>query len=122
MKFGFIGAGNMAGAIIKGMTIGTNSYNGEDIFITSKTVTSAQKLADACGAVAVSSAAEVVQESDVLIDGPFILAERSLELKFRGSRNQRIIDVKKSLAAGEIVPWEEFKLDLPEGPTTFGGI
>ena len=51
MKFGFIGAGNMAGAIIKGMTIGTNSYNGEDIFITSKTVTSAQKLADACGAV-----------------------------------------------------------------------
>ena len=67
MKFGFIGAGNMAGAIIKGMTIGTNSYNGEDIFITSKTVTSAQKLADACGAVAVSSAAEVVQESDVLV-------------------------------------------------------
>ena len=41
---------------------------------------------------------------DVLVDGPFVLAERSLELSFRGSRNQRLIDVKKSLAAGEIVP------------------
>lgn len=41
---------------------------------------------------------------DVLVDGPFVLAERSLELAFRGSRNQRIIDVPKSLAAGEIIP------------------
>lgn len=41
---------------------------------------------------------------DVLVDGPFVQAERSLELAFRGSRNQRIIDVPKSLAAGEIVP------------------
>ena len=40
---------------------------------------------------------------DVLIDGPFVLAERSLELSFRGSRNQRIIDVPKSLAAGKAV-------------------
>ena len=46
MKFGFIGAGNMAAAIVKGMTIGTKSYDGKDIFITSKTVTSAQKLAE----------------------------------------------------------------------------
>ncbi len=37
---------------------------------------------------------------DVLIDGPFLLAERSLQLPFRGSRNQRILDVPKSLAAG----------------------
>ena len=67
MKFGFIGAGNMAVAIIKGMTIGTNSYKGEDISVTSKTVTSARKLADICGAVALPSAAEVVKESDVLV-------------------------------------------------------
>ena len=51
----------------------------------------------------------LVQESDVLIDGPFLLAERSLELKFKGSRNQRTIDVKKSLEKGEIVLWEEIK-------------
>ena len=41
---------------------------------------------------------------DILIDGPFLLEEKSLELAFRGSRNQRILDVKKSLAAGEAVP------------------
>lgn len=37
---------------------------------------------------------------DVLVDGPFLLEERSLELSFRGSRNQRILDVAKSLRAG----------------------
>ena len=40
---------------------------------------------------------------DVLIDGPFIQAEKSLELSFRGSRNQRILDVPASLAAGQAV-------------------
>ncbi len=41
---------------------------------------------------------------DVLVDGPFLLSERSLELMFRGSANQRLIDVPKSLETGEIVP------------------
>ena len=40
---------------------------------------------------------------DILIDGPFLQAEKSLEIAFRGSRNQRILDVPKSLAAGEAV-------------------
>ena len=40
---------------------------------------------------------------DILIDGPFIQAEKSLEIAFRGSRNQRILDVPKSLAAGAAV-------------------
>ena len=40
---------------------------------------------------------------DILIDGPFIRAEKSLEIAFRGSRNQRILDVPKSLAAGEAI-------------------
>lgn len=43
---------------------------------------------------------------DVLVDGRFILAERSLEIKFRGSRNQRLIDVPKSLAEGKAVTVE----------------
>ena len=47
----------------------------------------------------------LLREVDVLVDGPFILAERSLALQFCGSRNQRLIDVKKSLAAGKIVLW-----------------
>ena len=40
---------------------------------------------------------------DVLIDGPYIQAERSLELNFRGSRNQRILNVPASLRAGTAV-------------------
>ena len=46
---------------------------------------------------------ELLSSIDILIDGPFLLAERSLEIAFRGSRNQRILDVKKSLAAGKAV-------------------
>ncbi len=45
----------------------------------------------------------LLQELDVLVDGPFILAERSLSLNWRGSKNQRVIDVQKSLAGGAIV-------------------
>lgn len=40
---------------------------------------------------------------DVLIDGPFLVEEKSLELNFRGSRNQRIIQVPKSLEAGRVI-------------------
>jgi anaerobic ribonucleoside-triphosphate reductase activating protein len=46
---------------------------------------------------------ELLETVDVLIDGPFVQAERSLELNFRGSRNQRILNVKASLAAGQAV-------------------
>ncbi len=45
----------------------------------------------------------LLENIDILIDGPFILAQKSLELPFRGSRNQRILDVPKSLAAGQAV-------------------
>ena len=40
---------------------------------------------------------------DVLVDGPFLLEQRSLELRFRGSANQRILDVPASLTAGQAV-------------------
>ena len=49
---------------------------------------------------------EVLKNTDVLIDGPFVLAQRTLELRFRGSRNQRQIDVKKSLAQGKAIEFE----------------
>jgi len=48
----------------------------------------------------------LLREIDVLVDGPFIQAEKSLELKFCGSRNQRLIDVAKSLASGSVVLWQ----------------
>ena len=46
---------------------------------------------------------ELLSSIDILIDGPFLMAERSLEVPFRGSRNQRILDVKKSLAEGKAI-------------------
>ena len=44
--------------------------------------------------------------TDVLVDGPFIQNERSLELKFCGSRNQRLIDVPTTLQKGEVTLWQ----------------
>ena len=43
---------------------------------------------------------------DVLVDGPFIEAQKDPDLLFRGSVNQRLIDVQRSLEAGEVVIWE----------------
>ena len=42
---------------------------------------------------------------DVLVDGPFVEAQRDTTLLFRGSKNQRLIDVPRSLAAGKVVGW-----------------
>ncbi len=44
---------------------------------------------------------ELMLNIDYLIDGKFILSEKTLMLKFRGSKNQRIIDVKKSMQDGQ---------------------
>ncbi len=51
---------------------------------------------------------ELLGLTDLLIDGRFILAERDLTLKFRGSKNQRIIDVPKTLRTGEICLAEKY--------------
>lgn len=50
---------------------------------------------------------ELLKECDVLIDGPFIIAQRDLTLAFRGSSNQRIIDVPASLKEGKVVLWRK---------------
>ncbi|PFG33356.1 anaerobic ribonucleoside-triphosphate reductase activating protein [Sanguibacter antarcticus] len=47
----------------------------------------------------------LLEQLDVLVDGPFTLAERDLTLAFRGSRNQRVLDVPASLRAGGAVAW-----------------
>ena len=47
--------------------------------------------------------AEILREVDVLIDGKFQADKRDIMLKYRGSSNQRVIDVKKSLEQGNIV-------------------
>ncbi|MDR0838823.1 MAG: anaerobic ribonucleoside-triphosphate reductase activating protein [Oscillospiraceae bacterium] len=48
------------------------------------------------------AARRLLELTDVLVDGRFELAERSLELRWRGSRNQRIIDVARSLESGHV--------------------
>lgn len=48
---------------------------------------------------------ELLQECDVLVDGPFIDEQKDLSLKWRGSTNQRIINIKESLASGKVVEY-----------------
>lgn len=52
---------------------------------------------------------EFLSYLDVLVDGPFVEAKKDLTLRFRGSSNQRLIDVPKSLEQGEIVLWEDWQ-------------
>ena len=46
---------------------------------------------------------------DILVDGRFVEEKKNLKLRFRGSENQRIIDVKKSLEQGRVIHWEHEK-------------
>ena len=54
---------------------------------------------------------EYLSYLDVLVDGPFVQAKKDLTLRFRGSSNQRLIDVPASLAAGEVVLWQDWQGD-----------
>ena len=49
---------------------------------------------------------EMLSMIDILVDGRFIERLKDITLVFRGSSNQRVIDVKKSLKSGGIIPWE----------------
>ena len=49
---------------------------------------------------------ELLELLDVLVDGPFIEKLRDPDLLFRGSSNQRLIDVQKTLFAGEVILWQ----------------
>ncbi len=50
---------------------------------------------------------ELLKQCDVVVDGKFELNKRSLDLKFRGSSNQRIIDIQKSLQTGVVVELDD---------------
>ena len=50
---------------------------------------------------------ELISLFDVLVDGPFVEEKKNIRLKFRGSSNQRVIDVQKSLVQGECILYLE---------------
>ncbi len=52
---------------------------------------------------------EYISYLDVVVDGPFILEKKDLSLRFRGSSNQRLIDVPASLRENRIVLWEDWQ-------------
>ena len=52
---------------------------------------------------------EYLSYLDVLVDGPFVESKKNLSLRFRGSENQRLIDVPASLQQGEIVLWQDWQ-------------
>lgn len=49
---------------------------------------------------------ELLTFADLLVDGPFVYAQRTLDAAFKGSANQRLIDVQASLSVGRVVLWE----------------
>ena len=50
---------------------------------------------------------EMLAQLDVLVDGRFVLAKKNIRLRFRGSENQRLIDMNKTRETGEIVLWDK---------------
>ena len=51
----------------------------------------------------------LLEQLDVLVDGPFVIEKKDLFLRFRGSANQRLIDVPASLAAGAACLWDKIE-------------
>ena len=58
---------------------------------------------------------ELLHLVDILVDGRFDITKKNLMLQFRGSSNQRIIDVKKSLDQGAVIIWDK----LNDGQTNY---
>lgn len=50
--------------------------------------------------------AKIITECDVLVDGRYIDSQRDLTISYRGSKNQRLIDIQKTLQKGKIVLWQ----------------
>ena len=52
---------------------------------------------------------EMLSYIDVLVDGRFVEAQKDISLQFRGSRNQRVIDMNRTRLTGQIVIWEQLR-------------
>ena len=52
--------------------------------------------------------ADVLNYADIIVEGPFILSQRNITLAFKGSTNQRIIDVQKSIASNKLIEYNTY--------------
>lgn len=88
-------------AVLGLVTAVKNSYPEKDIWC--YTGYTLEELLRSCGTM--PQASDILRHIDVLVDGPFVLSRKDLALKFRGSDNQRIIDVPTSLEQHEVRLW-----------------
>lgn len=63
------------------------------------------------------AARDLLAQTDVLVDGPFVQAKHSFDLKWRGSSNQRLVDVPATQREGCIVLWEPREVVPPKPPS-----
>ncbi len=68
--------------------------------------------------LAMPKAQELLEASDVLVDGPFVQALHSYDLSWRGSSNQRVIDLNQTRAQGHVVLWESHET-FPTKPASW---
>lgn len=61
---------------------------------------------------------QLLECTDVLVDGPFVQSLASYDLKWRGSSNQRLIDMQRTRACGEVVLWEPLAF-VPKKPANW---
>lgn len=107
MRYGFIGSGNMAGAIIKGMV--KSGVKGSDIFVFNRTRPAAETLKEACGVIVAESRKELIESVDVIVLSvkpnvlDAIISDINVEI---GVRSPLII----SIAVGKTIAYLESKL------------
>ncbi len=65
-----------------------------------------------------ASARELLDATDVLVDGPFVQSLHSFDLAWRGSSNQRLVDVAATRAAGRVVEWS-VPVEVPLKPPSW---
>lgn len=80
------------------------TYPQKDIWCYTGYLFDTQILGDMCHKYATAS--EMLSCIDILVDGRFVEEKKNLKLRFRGSENQRIIDVRKSLEQNAVIHWE----------------
>lgn len=104
-------------------------YRYEDLAALANRAADAGAAGAACDAAAASvrpslpsvdpaGAEALLAATDVLVDGPFVQALHSFELPWRGSSNQRLIDVPATRTSGRIVLWDTHE-DFPEKPASW---